>query len=94
MQFPPPPLKATCDTSQVAFRTWSDYQHHHDLSGKAGQTAGINPVSGCIWFDDSIRDVIEVEMLHQRGDVLSHQVAAQWAIDVRRAAIGLVDRQR
>jgi hypothetical protein len=37
---------------------WSEYQHHHELSAKAGQTAGIDPVSGCIWIGESIHDVI------------------------------------
>jgi hypothetical protein len=44
--------------SNRAQEIWSEYQQHHDLSGKAGQTAGIDPASGCIWFGDSIQDVI------------------------------------
>jgi len=44
--------------SNRAREIWSDYQRHHDLSDKLGQTAGIDPVSGCIWFGDSIQDVI------------------------------------
>jgi hypothetical protein len=37
---------------------WSEYQEHHDLSGRVGQTAGIDPASGSIWFGDSIQAVI------------------------------------
>ncbi len=44
--------------SDRARELWSDYQQHHDLSGRAGQTAGIDPVSGRIWFGDSIQDVV------------------------------------
>ncbi len=44
--------------SNRAQEIWSDYQQHHDLSGKAGLTAGIDPAGGRIWFGDSIQDVI------------------------------------
>lgn len=44
--------------SDRAREIWSDYQQHHDLSEKAGQTAGIDPASGRIWFGDSIQEVI------------------------------------
>lgn len=44
--------------SNRAQEIWSDYQQHHDLSEKAGQTAGIDPASGRIWFGQSIQDVI------------------------------------
>jgi hypothetical protein len=37
---------------------WSKYQQDHDVSEKIGQTAGIEPVSGRIWFGNSIQDVI------------------------------------
>jgi acid phosphatase class B len=37
---------------------WSEYQRRHDLSEKFGETAGIDPASGRIWFGDSIQDVI------------------------------------
>jgi hypothetical protein len=37
---------------------WRQYHERHDLSEQAGQTAGIDPVSGCIWFGESIQDVI------------------------------------
>lgn len=44
--------------SNRAQQIWSDYQQQHDLSEKMGQTAGIEPVSGCIWLGGSIQDVI------------------------------------
>lgn len=44
--------------SNRAREIWSEYQQHHNVSAKVGQTAGIDPISGCIWFGDSIQDVI------------------------------------
>ena len=44
--------------SNRAPQIWSEYQDHHDLSEQAGQTAGIDPASGRIWFGQSIQDVI------------------------------------
>ena len=48
----------TVADSNRAQQIWSEYQQHHDVSERAGQTVGIEPVSGCIWFGDSIQDVI------------------------------------
>ena len=45
--------------SDRAQALWADYQKRHDLSDKVGQTAGIDPASGRIWFGDSVQDVIE-----------------------------------
>lgn len=44
--------------SKRAQEIWSEYRQHHDVSSKVGQTAGIDPVSGRIWFGNSIQDVI------------------------------------
>ena len=44
--------------SNRAQEIWSDYEQHYDLSEKAGETAGIDPASGRIWFGQSIQDVI------------------------------------
>jgi hypothetical protein len=44
--------------SHRAETIWSDYQQHHDLSGKDGQTAGIDLATGSVWFGDSIQDVV------------------------------------
>jgi hypothetical protein len=37
---------------------WAEYIKHHDLSNRIGQTAGIDPKSGRIWFGESIRDIV------------------------------------
>lgn len=37
---------------------WKEYQQQHDLSARYGQTAGIDPKTGRIWFGESIRDVV------------------------------------
>jgi len=34
---------------------WEKYSGEHDLSQRKGQTAGIDPESGRIWFGESIR---------------------------------------
>ena len=44
--------------SDRAQKIWLDYQQHHDLTDKIGQTVGIDPASGSIWFGDSIQSVI------------------------------------
>ncbi len=44
--------------SKRAEAIWSEYQQQHDLSGKTGQTAGIDPASGCVWLGDSVQDVV------------------------------------
>lgn len=41
-----------------AKQIWLDYQRQHDLSGCIGQTAGIDPHSGRIWFGESIPDIV------------------------------------
>jgi len=41
-----------------AKKIWDDYQKNHDLSAQVGQTAGIDPSSGRIWFGDSIQSVV------------------------------------
>ena len=50
--------KWTDADSNRAQEIWSEYQQGHSVSEKAGKTAGIEPVSGRIWFGDSIQDVI------------------------------------
>lgn len=44
--------------SKRAQEIWSAYQQHHDLSAIVGQTAGIEPIGGRIWFGESIQDVV------------------------------------
>jgi len=47
--------KADSDQAQ---QIWLEYQQHHDLSEKVGQTVGIDPATGCIWLGGSIQDVV------------------------------------
>ena len=44
--------------SLKAKQIWAIYQQQHDLAGHVGQTAGIDPVSGRIWFGGSIQDIV------------------------------------
>ncbi len=44
--------------SNRAQEIWSNYERHHEVSDKIGQTAGIDPASGRVWLGQSIRDVI------------------------------------
>jgi hypothetical protein len=54
MAFP----KWTEADSAKAKRIWEEYQQQHDLSDRIGQTVGIDPHSGRIWFGGSIRDIV------------------------------------
>ena len=51
--------------TQRALSLWTDYQSAHDLSDREGQTAGIDPETGDIWFGDSAKDI--VRQLDERG---------------------------
>jgi hypothetical protein len=46
------------ENTEAAERIWADYQKAHGLSDRLGQTAGIDPDSGQIWFGESIQDVV------------------------------------
>ena len=48
----------TPENTKAAERFWADYQRAHDLSSRVGQTAGIDPDTGQIWFGESIQDVV------------------------------------
>lgn len=37
---------------------WEEYQRTHDVSARGGQTAGIDPETGRLWFGESIPEVI------------------------------------
>ncbi len=41
-----------------AKKIWSRYQEQHSLSDLEGQTAGIDPCSGHIWFGESVQDIV------------------------------------
>ena len=43
--------------SQRAEAFWADYQTSHDVSGRIGSAAGIDPETGAIWFGESIVDI-------------------------------------
>lgn len=44
--------------SHKAKQVWVEYQRQHDLSARIGQTAGIDPHSGRVWFGESIPDIV------------------------------------
>ncbi len=44
--------------SLTAKQIWTAYQQQHDLSERVGQTVGIDPISGRLWFGESIQDVV------------------------------------
>ena len=44
--------------TERARRCWAHYQQHHDVSDQIGQTAGIDPVSGQVWFGESAKDIV------------------------------------
>ena len=45
--------------SSKAKQIWAEYQQQHDLSDRiGGQTVGIDPASGRIWFGESIQDIV------------------------------------
>ena len=48
----------TSEHTTTAKSIWSDYQRAHDLSDRFGQTVGIDPASGHLWFGQSIADVV------------------------------------
>ncbi len=48
---------ADLDTDR-ARQCWAQYQCQHDVSDRMGQTAGIDPVSGRVWFGASAKDIV------------------------------------
>jgi hypothetical protein len=44
--------------TEKARQYWEAYQQQHDLSDRQGQTAGIDPVSGRIWFGPSAKAIV------------------------------------
>lgn len=52
-----PPLWKDAD-SHKAKQIWATYQAQHDLSAFQGQTVGIDPNSGRVWFGASIQEVV------------------------------------
>lgn len=50
------PVMTDAETQQ-ALRIWEVFQREHDLSSRQGQAAGIEPISGRIWFGETARDI-------------------------------------
>jgi hypothetical protein len=50
--------KWTETDSSKARQIWTEYQRQHDLSSREGQTAGIDPRSGRVWFGNSIPEIV------------------------------------
>ncbi len=44
--------------SAKAKQIWKEFQLKNNLSDRIGQTAGIDPKSGRIWFGKSIREIV------------------------------------
>jgi len=51
-------LDWTASGTAKAREIWADYQRRHDVSDRLGQTVGIDPDTGRIWFGDTISDVV------------------------------------
>ncbi|NCO41880.1 MAG: hypothetical protein COZ06_18630 [Armatimonadetes bacterium CG_4_10_14_3_um_filter_66_18] len=50
----------TADTyvdMERAQQFWEVYQRQHDVSARKGQAAGIDPVTGRVWFGESLIDI-------------------------------------
>jgi hypothetical protein len=45
--------------SARADRFWEDYQCEHDVSTRDGQAVGIDPVTGDVWFGESLIDIVQ-----------------------------------
>jgi hypothetical protein len=42
-----------------AQQIWAEYQMQHDVSDRKGQTVGIDPISGHVWFGERALDIAE-----------------------------------
>ena len=45
--------------SRKCKQIWTEYQKQRDITDRIGQTAGIYPKSGRIWFGDSALEIVE-----------------------------------
>lgn len=54
-------MKAVCEWTESdterAKEFWQEYQDTHDVSDRRGQAAGIDPVSGRVWFGEDGLDI-------------------------------------
>jgi hypothetical protein len=53
-----PTTEWTQSDSFRAKKIWTEYQRQHDLSARIGQTVGIDPYTGRVWFGASIDDIV------------------------------------
>lgn len=44
--------------TERALGFWAAYQRQHDVSDRIGQTAGVDPSSGRIWFGASAKAIV------------------------------------
>jgi hypothetical protein len=51
--------KLTEEDGRRAQALWAEYQQAHDVSDRIGQTVGVEPESGAMWFGESIVDVVD-----------------------------------
>lgn len=47
----------TEEDTQRAVAFWEEYQKTHDITPYLGQTAGIDPKTGRVWFGKSAQDI-------------------------------------
>ena len=45
--------------SRKCKQIWAEYQEQHNISDRIGQTVGIDPKSGRIWFGNSALEIVE-----------------------------------
>ena len=53
------PVVLTEVEARSAEALWAEYRRSHDVSAMAGQTVGIEPETGRMWFGESIVDVVQ-----------------------------------
>ncbi|NCO39818.1 MAG: hypothetical protein COZ06_01125 [Armatimonadetes bacterium CG_4_10_14_3_um_filter_66_18] len=54
-----PEATMTGQDVECAERIWREYQTTHDVSGRKGETVGIDPYTGRLWFGASILEVVD-----------------------------------
>jgi len=58
------------DETARAQQWWAAYQQTHDLTAHRGQTAGIDPAQGRVWFGDSAHAIAAQLAAEGVGDPL------------------------
>ena len=49
----------TAGDSHKAKHIWTEYQKQHDITERIGQTVGIDPKTGQVWFGDSALEIVQ-----------------------------------